>query len=236
MIEAAAKKLRSKLAELRGVLPDARRRYGELQVEIAANRARADYLRSAPLNPADARGELLRAILAAQADALKSGDVENAMKWVVNNAGEAIAGADTASLSPVRLPRLDESGLALLTLLIDPLAAVKRLDPILTSLAAEDSPSVEERRSELRALAHRLEELAEERRELESAMALAGEDMDDYAPKPVKTGPKVGDKLPPVKDHHGRVVEATWVRRPTGTTGNYSEGWHWHPVGSPPDY
>ena len=236
MIEAAAKKLRSKLAELRHVLPDARRRYGELQEEISATRARADYLRSAPMNAADTRDLLLASITAAQAEALKSGDLEQSLNWIVRSAGSAITGDDPANLSPIRAPKLDASGAALLTLLIDPAAAVARLEPVITGMATEASPSLDERRAELRALAHRLEELAEERRELESAMTLAGEDMDDYAPRPVKTGPRVGDKLPAVKDHHGRMVEATWVRRPIGNTGHYSEGWHWHPVGSPPDY
>ena len=235
MIDAAAKKLRSKLAELRGVLPDARRRYGELQEEISANRARADYLRSAPLNVADTRELLIASITAAQAEALKSGDLEQSLGWIVRSAGSAITGDDPASLSPLRGHRLDTAGAALLTLLIDPAAAVARLDPVITGMATEASPSLEERRAELRALAHRLEELAEERRELESAMTLAGEDMDDYAPRPVKTGPQVGDKLPAVKDHHGRKVEATWVRRPVGNTGHYTEGWHWHEVGHPPE-
>lgn len=236
MIDAAAKKLRSKLAELRGVLPDARRRYAELQEEISANRARADYLRSAPLNVADTRAQLLQAITAAQAEALKSGDLEQSIDWIARSAGNAITGDDPASLSPIRAPKLDASGASLLTLLVDPAAAVARLEPVITGMATEASPSLEDRRAELRALARRLEELAEERRELESAMTLAGEDMDDYAPRPVKPGPRVGDKLPAVKDHHGRMVEATWIRRPVGNTGHYSEGWHWHAPDNPPDY
>lgn len=235
MIE-TAKKLRSKLAELRGVLPDARRRYGELQEEISANRARADYLRSAPLNAADTRELLLASITAAQAEALKSGDLEQSLNWIVRSAGNAITGDDPANLSPIRAHKLDTAGAALLTLLIDPAAAVARLEPVITGMATEASPSLDERRAELRALAHRLEELAEERRELESAMTLAGEDMDDYAPRPVKTGPRVGDTLPVQKDHRGRPVMATWVKRSVGTTGHYSEGWHWHAPDNPPDY
>ena len=235
MIE-TAKKLRSKLAELRGVLPDARRRYGELQEEIAANRARADYLRSAPLNATDTRELLLASITAAQAEALRSGDLEQSIGWIIRSAADAITGDDTANLSPLRPHKLDTAGAALLTLLIDPAAAVKRLAPVIESMATEASPGLEERRAELRALAHRLEELAEERRELESAMTMAGEDVDAMGPPPVKTGPQVGDTLPALKDHRGRPMMATWVRRPIGTTGHYSEGWHWHHPDNPPDY
>ena len=228
-------RLRAKLAELQNAMPNARKRYHEVTGEIGVIQARQEHLRKAPLNPADCQSQLRDAIRSAQKVALESGQMANSLKWIVNAAGEAIDRVNPEPLSTIRLPKMDEAAFALLILLIDPDRVVDVLTPVIQSVANEASPSIAERRAELDTLATRLNELNEEKTDLEAVLKLAGDDLDRHKPA-AKAGPKVGDKLPPIKNHQGILVEATWVERQMpGAPEHKTAGWHWHPLGSDPE-
>ena len=107
---------------------------------------------------------------------------------------------------------------------------IETLQPALAALSYDGAgPSLAERRERIKAIDAELAEVARQREELDRVLG-------EEEPPPVAPGPKVGDTMGPQKDHHGREVMATWVSRPMpGNPGQTTEGWHWHPVGSPPE-
>ena len=236
MIDGALKKLSDQFASFRRAIPAARSSLIDTLAEIAATKARIEFLQTAPLCKADVGTQLVAVIEAARAAAVESVQLRQAAEWIRKSPGAAMERDHPEEFSPLRLPKLGEDGLALLLALVDPQAALKAMAPTIGAVCqdADAGPPLAERKLELATLHKRLAELEHGRRELDQILGAAGEDVDDLRPTPGKPGPRVGDRLPPTKDHHGRWVQGVWtVRQMPGDARSTTSGWEYVPCDPP---
>ena len=235
MIDSALKKLSDQFGSFRRAIPAAKTSYAETLREIAATKARIDFLKSSPLCQADVEAQLVASIDAARTAALDSIQLRQSVEWIRKTPSAAIGTDPTPEFSPLRLPKLTEDGLALLLALGDARAALKVMAPTIASVCddATAGPPLAERKGELATLSRRLAELEDARSELERMLTATGEDVDALAP-PVKTGPKPGDRLPPTKNHHGQWVQGVFVVKPMpGDPRALTSGWEYQPCDPP---
>ena len=235
MIDSALKKLSDQFASFRRAIPAARASYAETLSEIAATKARIEFLRSSPLCRSDVEAQLIASIEAARTAALDSIQLRQSVEWVMKTPSAAIENDHPGEFSPLRLPKLTEDGLALVLAMVDARAALKVMAPTIASVCddATAGPPLAERKGELATLSRRLAELEDARGELERMLTATGEDVDALAP-PVKTGPKPGDRLPPTKNHHGEWVQGVWTVKPMpGDPRALTSGWEYRPCDPP---
>lgn len=214
-----AQKLKSELAAERG----------KLNIRLAElNHERKGLLRQ-PMSRTDLEDALRADLEEAARQALRDGELVQTLTDCRDRPSARIeSAADRALYLPIPSRIKPEH----LVLFLGPDRILDNIRPALDSLAYEDAgPSLAERRERIKAIDAELVAVTSQRAELDRVLG------EDEAPPPPKTGPQPGDKFgPPQKDHHGRLVEGTWVSRPMpGNPGQTTEGWHWHPVGHPPE-
>lgn len=236
MIDSALKKLSDQFASFRRAIPAAKTSYAETLREIAATKARIDFLQSSPLCRADVEAQLVASIEAARTAALDSIQLREAVNWIRKTPSAAIESDRTPEFSPLRLPKLTEDGLALLLALVDSKAALKVMAPTIGAVCPPDTagPPLAERKGELATLSRRLAELEDARSELEQILSAAGEDVDAMGPPQAKPAPQPGDRLPPTKNHHGEWVQGVWtVKQMPGDPRALTSGWEYQPCDPP---
>ena len=215
------------------------RQAAKLKSELASERGRMN-LRLAELNH-ERKGLLRQPMSRADLEDALRADLEDAARQALNDAELVQTLTDCRDRPSARIESAADRALYLpipsrikpehLVLFLGPDRILDSIRPALDSLAYEDAgPPLAERRERIKAITAEIAEVTRQREELDRALG------EEEPPPPPKPGPKPGDKLPAEKDHHGRMVEATYVRRPMpGNPGQTTEGWHWHPVGSPPE-
>ena len=212
----------------------------KLKNELASERGKLN-LRLAELN--HERKGLLRQPMSRTdlEDALRA-DLEDAARQALSDAELVQTLTDCRDRPSARIESAADRALYLpipsrikpehLVLFLGPDRIIETLQPALAALSYDGAgPSLAERRERIKAIDAELAEVTRQRAELDRVLG------EDEAPPPPKTAPQPGDKFgPPQKDHHGRMVEGTWVERPMpGNPGQTTSGWHWHEVGHPPE-
>lgn len=213
-----AQKLKSELAAERG----------KLNIRLAElNHERKGLLRQ-PMSRTDLEDALRADLEEAARQALRDGELVQILTDCRDRPSARIENMDRALYLPLPSRIKPEH----LVLYFGADRIIETLQPALAALSYDGAgPSLAERRERIKAIDAELSEVARQRAELDRVLG------EDEAPPPTKTGPQPGDKFgPPQKDHHGRLVEGTWVSRPMpGNPGQTTEGWHWHEVGHPPE-
>ena len=200
---------------------------GALNIRLAELRYERQGLLRQPLNRTDLE-DALRADLEAAAElALRDGDMERTLAECRDRPAARI---DNAADRALYLPIPSRITPEHLVLYFGPDRILEALQPALARLTFDGAgPALAERRARLVEIDREIAAVTRQREELDRVLG------EEEAPPSAPSGPQPGDKLPAVKNHDGRMMEATWIRRQMGDTGHFSEGWHWHEVGHPPE-